>query len=492
MDNIKTKEIIYKGKKKIIPEKNPDGKLCELFIIHKMRFCKFEKYKESEFCVYHIEAEETFVDCPVDPSHRVMTSRLQKHLKVCNKVEFQNKLKQNPWWSEKINLVKENIITIENQNINEQSFKELYDFKWEDLSDKNYGDMIDKIMKTYEILRNEYKQYCEENKLQDILNEKFKGNKNDEDFKILLSGISIDLEKDMLNTKGLQKSEKMGKQNEAISYILEKFNLINENIENKLENLSLSTDKSLKNDVFIEFGAGKGGLSHKINQTTENKSYHILLERDGVRYKKDKHSDKMIRFRTDILDFDVNYLDTYFQENFTENFPTLDYNLLGVAKHICGCALDLSLTCLFNYKKNDSVKGICMASCCHHISRVEYLNNLNFYLNHLNFSIKEIIYLFKATSWIFGPIDQNLNQASNNEGKPNEHNSEKENKKNKIFESRNIKKSFIGLISKYIVDFTRINFLISKDMKVFYIKYCDNEITTENNLILAIKNNLIN
>ena len=60
-----------------------------------------------------------------------------------------------------------------------------------------------------------------------------------------------------------------------------------------------------------------------------------------------------------------------------------EFNLLGVAKHICGCAFDLSLACLFNYHDLNKVKGICMATCCHHISRVEYLNNLDFYLNYL-------------------------------------------------------------------------------------------------------------
>jgi len=49
------------------------------------------------------------------------------------------------------------------------------------------------------------------------------------------------------------------------------------------------------------------------------------------------------------------------------------------------------------------------------------------------------------------------------------------------------KKEYFGLICKYIVDLSRCFFLIEKGFDVFYIKYCSNEITTENNLILALK-----
>jgi hypothetical protein len=153
----------------------------------------------------------------------------------------------------------------------------------------------------------------------------------------------------------------------------------------------------------------------------------------------------------------------------------LDYKLAGVAKHICGCALDLSLACLLNYNDQSKAKAVCMATCCHHLCLVEYLNNLTLYTNHLNLSLREIILLFKSTSWIFGPIDFK-----------DEHSNLKS---FKIFQQKGINKSYIGLISKYVVDLARVFFLVSKNYRVFYLKYCKNEITTENNLILAINKN---
>ena len=114
----------------------------------------------------------------------------------------------------------------------------------------------------------------------------------------------------------------------------------------------------------------------------------------------------MIRYRTDIIDFNLNYLDKIEEipvEKDTIEKLKENYYFIGVAKHICGCAFDLSLTCLFNYNNLNKIKGLCMATCCHHICRVELLNNIDFYIDTLKMNVKQIIFLFKATSWIFGP-----------------------------------------------------------------------------------------
>ena len=59
---------------------------------------------------------------------------------------------------------------------------------------------------------------------------------------------------------------------------------------------------------------------------------------------------------------------------------------------------------------------------------------------------------------------------------------------NKIFEKKKIDRKYIGIIAKYIIDIGRCKCLIDKGFKkVLYLKYCSNAITTENNLILTIK-----
>jgi hypothetical protein len=116
-----------------------------------------------------------------------------------------------------------------------------------------------------------------------------------------------------------------------------------------------------------------------------------------------------------------------------------------------------------------------MATCCHHLSRLEYLNNLNYYTERLNLLPKEIVSMFRSTSWIFGPINTSETNMS-----------EELVRSRKIFESKGIAKNYFGQIAKYIIDICRCLSLAEKGFHTFYIKYCDNDITTENNMILAL------
>ena len=42
------------------------------------------------------------------------------------------------------------------------------------------------------------------------------------------------------------------------------------------------------------------------------------------------------------------------------------------------------------------------------------------------------------------------------------------------------------MISKFIIDLCRCFYLIDNNFDVLYLKYCSNEITPENNVILAL------
>ena len=59
---------------------------------------------------------------------------------------------------------------------------------------------------------------------------------------------------------------------------------------------------------------------------------------------------------------------------------------------------------------------------------------------------------------------------------------------NNIFTKLNLDRKYIGILAKYIIDIGRCICLMDKGFsKVLYLKYCSNSITTENNVILAIK-----
>jgi len=316
-----TRTIVYKGKPKEIPFKNADPKLCEFYIIARMRYCKFEKHENTEFCIYHRPNEEDnilFVDCPIDNSHRVLASKLKKHVKVCNKLGEKQRLVANPWYKEKINLVQENEELIKKHNLDKEEVEKLYELKWEELDEEEYSRTLDKIIEVYNILKEDYKNYSQKENLEDILiiknklqfenyeidrqceniqklkvevDSKKENNLEDEGsnnntilnfdyiYQWTLSGLNINLDKVFLFTKDLAKSEKNGKQNTAIGNVMKNFDLLD-----------------YKN-IYTEFGAGKGGLSYYINNLTKNNSLHILLEREGVRYKRDKFSQNLIRVK---------------------------------------------------------------------------------------------------------------------------------------------------------------------------------------------------
>ena len=114
----------------------------------------------------------------------------------------------------------------------------------------------------------------------------------------------------------------------------------------------------------------------------------------------------------------------------------------------------------------------------------------------MKLNLKEIIFLFKSTSWLFShdetrkmkegkEEDNNFNKSEINS---NEEKLTNKDEINNIFKKLNLDRKYIGIIAKYIIDIGRCFCLINRGFsKTLYLKYCSNSITTENNVILAIK-----
>ena len=484
-DSIKTKKIIYKQKEKIIPIKNPNPNNCELYIIKKGRYCHFEKYKGSEYCVYHrIQEKDEYLICPYDPKHRILKHKYKNHLKVCNTLSNKKNLENNEWYIKEFNKAKPD----KNHILpNDEELNKLYNIKFELISSEEFEHYIKIILKSYEIAKNLYDKYIKDNDLENYVNKALNVNLKNKDIYYSISGINVDIDNDLKHTEQRQHLEKHSIQNEALSDLVFKSGLMN---------------KDSENIIVVEFGAGKGGLSEAINKENNDKAIYILLERAGVRFKKENKNQKYhsIRFKTDIINFNLNYIDNLDKITKEEKQKKLleekGYNIIGIAKHICGCAFDISLTSIFNYSQQEKIKGLVMATCCHHICRVELLNHLYYYTDTLNLNLKEIIFLFKSTSWLFSHDEiQKIKEEKfkkDNKDK-NEIIIEDEKIKNKeqinnIFQKYNLDRKYIGILAKYIIDIGRCICLINKGFsKTLYLKYCSNSITTENNVILALK-----
>ena len=485
-----TKKIIYKGKEKIIPIRNPDPKNCELYIIKKGKYCHFEKYKNSQYCVYHRAEEkqenEEYLTCPYDPKHKILKHKFKNHLKVCNTLSNEKKLEKEEWFIKDFNKAKQDKKYI---LPNDEELNKLYDTKTEMISPEEFEHYIQVILKSYEICKNLYSKYIKDNDLENYVNKNLNINIKNKEILYKISGININIDEDLKQTEQRKHLEKHSIQNEALTDLVFKSGLM---------------DKNLDNTIIVEFGAGKGGLTEEINKKNKDKNVYILLERSGVRFKKENKKQNnnfnSIRFKTDIINFNLNYIDNLDKiikkEGQKKIFEQKGYNIIGVAKHICGCAFDISLTSLFNYEKQDKIKGLVMATCCHHICRVELLNHLYYYMDTLKLNLKEIIFIIKSTSWLFSH-DENIKGKDENEKKnnfdENKINLNEEKAKNKdeinnIFKKMNLSRRYFGMLSKYIIDIARCFCLIDKGFtKVLYLKYCSNTITSENNVILAIK-----
>jgi tRNA:m4X modification enzyme len=132
----------------------------------------------------------------------------------------------------------------------------------------------------------------------------------------------------------------------------------------------------LKGD-FVEFGAGKAGLSSFIAQSAEKESTFLVIEREARRKKKDKDiracGFPLARETMDIKDFDLT--------------KTALKSVIGVAKHLCGGATDLTLTSFAH--SHEQMKGVAIATCCHHACDTKSYVNLNYVENELGISLEK-------------------------------------------------------------------------------------------------------
>ena len=97
--------------------------------------------------------------------------------------------------------------------------------------------------------------------------------------------------------------------------------------------------------MYVEFGAGRAGLSsyvaNKLIQLNNKDNIFLAIDRDSRRFKLDKeYKEEMLTYREkiDIADFD---LSGFLQQ---QKLDAKNYQIIALAKHLCGGATDLALT----------------------------------------------------------------------------------------------------------------------------------------------------
>ncbi|KAK9404028.1 tRNA:m4X modification enzyme TRM13 like [Crotalus adamanteus] len=271
----------------------PQPGRCAYFVERKKRFCKMVPAQGRRFCGEHSAEEEEHkrkrIPCPLDPKHTVYEDQLQKHLKKCNSRE-----KPKP-----VYFIKDINAGLKN----ETELSEEQQVRISALSKQELENLIRKLKKANNAINYVLKdQILSHHALQEALNDPQNG---DAAFKHL-------------------------KQQASILGNMKRLHLLG------------------PGNCFVEFGAGRGKLSHWLDIALQDVQdvHFLLVERESTRFKVDgKHRKRYFeRLQVDIQHLCLSKVPLLVEQKLP---------LIGIGKHLCGAATDLALRCLVDtYRKS--------------------------------------------------------------------------------------------------------------------------------------------
>ncbi|XP_050951217.1 tRNA:m(4)X modification enzyme TRM13 homolog [Labeo rohita] len=441
---------------------------CAFYVAKKKRYCKMIVGSGKTFCGEHAnageESEKKRIPCPLDPKHTVFEDNLAKHLKKCNSKE-----KPKPiYYVKDINAGSgSEDETIEEITIAERSKEEL-------------DELIVKL-------------------------------------KAALKGLNTKLVENTLSHSALHEPLNDPKNGDSAFKHLKQQASILGNME-VLELLS-------PNRCYIEFGAGKGKLSHWIHIALKAaKNVHFLLvERSSTRFKVDgKHKNADSTF--DRLQVDIQHLDL-------RKVPLLREKglpVIGVGKHLCGAATDLALRCLFEHNcsneddepptkrvklqqnecADDDIKpvpltegreageklivsGLAIALCCHHRCDWRHYVGKEFFRQR-GLGPEEFSAFQRMSSWATCGMRK---FGSKTAEKPSEHKTDEEEEHEMSEEAlpdtlnglMSVEdREQIGRLCKRLIDHGRLHYLQQKGFETSLKYYTSRDVSLENVLLTAV------
>ncbi|XP_028398915.1 tRNA:m(4)X modification enzyme TRM13 homolog [Dendronephthya gigantea] len=457
---------------------------CAFFLKRKNRYCKMIPGKRNKYCGEHsylaqdnqgIPARKR-IPCPLDTKHTVFEDQLEKHLKKCNVTKKRN--------------VEYYVANI-NSGIchNESSWEKLPLRK---IPKDDIQNCIDRI-----------KLYFEQ-------------------------GNAVDIKTSVLTEQCLENEINNTSCNHALKKHLHQQSSLIGNLRNS---------ELLKSDsIFVEFGAGRGLLSHWIQKSMKDESNvdFLLVDRASTRYKADSYHrgpEQGPSFHR--IQIDIEHLDL-------DNVPLISNSkqeVTAVSKHLCGAATDLGLRCLLNSPdetecsddnpdRNEArstkrlklggnrVRGLLFALCCHHCcSWASYVGRT--FLENLGFTAYDFHILCCLSSWATcgsrketRANAKNDTQASENRttcetvtGAPTELTEDTTGTRGDDHEHRTIEvdegsciralgftksqSEDIGRQSKRLIDAGRVWYLKQFDLDASLFYYVDRSVSLENIAIVA-------
>ncbi|XP_010017143.1 PREDICTED: tRNA:m(4)X modification enzyme TRM13 homolog, partial [Nestor notabilis] len=408
------------------------------------------------------------IPCPLDPKHTVYEDQLQKHLKKCNSRE-----KPKPvYFVQDINAGLKDVAEIPEKQVPLSS-----------LSKEELENLIIKLKKAS-------------------------------------NGLEFHLQEQILSHQALQEALNDPKNGESAFKHLKQQASILGNME-KLHLLGPGR-------CFIEFGAGRGKLSHWVDvalQNTQNVQF-LLVERATTRFKVDgKHQRRDSIFER--LQVDIQHL-------CLNKVPILEKKKLpvvGIGKHLCGAATDLALRCLVEsyttccdaeneepapkrsradqteVASSDSagnesskadckpVAGIVIALCCHHKCDWTHYVGREFFKS-VGLGPVEFHYFQRMSSWATCGMRETTNKASASEESEEQTNGAEDHEQTVsgiesgpdtlqgILTAEERKE--IGCLCKRLIDHGRIEYLQQRGYEALLQYYIESAVSLENVLLTAV------
>lgn len=417
-------------KQKTKKEKTYRPNQCEFFMVKKRRRCAMQRKEGHQFCSEHIMFDETpaakeakgdRIPCPLDPNHTVKATEMESHLKKCNVTTKQ----YEPWYELNINSVV--------RNSEEAEEKEQPDLSLKDLSE----------LELY-------------NKFIPVLREFGKD----------LQPLEVQVKEH----PGLE-SWTDGKQNNR--HTIQHSSLIG-----NLKHAGMFSPKA----YYVEFGCGRAELSRAVNtcilhEYKESKSYgYGMIDRGVNRMKMDTKIEKdCADHKVDVSikrsRIDIQHLSL---DKFLESEAPI--SMVGISKHLCGVATDLTLKLILNSSYADEkFGGLLVAMCCRHACQYaqllpqsrEFLKKHGF-SNETSFGV-----LKKMVPWaVCGRGSKDPEETSNHmTGLPYEEREE------------------LGLMARRLIDESRVHAikLLMPRFEVELFQYAARETTLENSCLCIRK-----
>ncbi|XP_069581867.1 tRNA:m(4)X modification enzyme TRM13 homolog [Brachyistius frenatus] len=438
---------------------------CGFFVEKKKRFCKMIVGKGKLFCGEHATMEgggaSRRLVCPLDPKHTVSEDQLRKHLKKCNSRE-----KPRP------------VYYVENINAGSADQDDRPQVSLSERSSSELQSLVDKLRTAV------------------------KGLQCDVDDRVLSHPA---LQDELNNPKNGDSAHKHLKQQSSILGHLEELGLLG------------------GGRCFVEFGAGRGKLSHWIHEALKaHQDLQLLLvERCSTRFKVDgKHQEEGVQFER--LQLDIQHLDL--SKVLMVRQKRLP--IVGVGKHLCGAATDLALRCLLGTpgpgeeteppqkrlkpepsgpRPGDSLEtaapdsgpgpgsgpvlGLAVALCCHHRCEWRHYVGQQFFLQR-GLGAAEFSAFCRMSSWAtcgLRPTNQDWPppDLTNQRGDDEEHVPADETDAVNGFLPP-AERQHVGRLCKLLIDAGRRHFLKTKGFNSKLSRYVNMKETLENVLLTAV------